>query len=91
MADVWVPMSRFKKLKILVVLSLAVTVVSGVFMEPLMDSGLLGVKLRGFPLAWVSQVVYPGTLPQILWQPFIADFVVWFIVISLVYFAFRRL
>jgi len=84
-------MSRFKKLKILVVLALAATVVSGVFMEPLMDSGLLGVKLRGFPLAWVSQVVHPGTLPQILWQPFLVDFLVWFIVISLVYFGFRKL
>jgi len=84
-------MSRFKKLKILVVLSLAATVVSGIFMEPLMDSGLLGVKLRGFPLAWVSQVVYPGALPQILWQPFLVDLLTWFVVISLVYYAFRKL
>jgi len=75
----------------LVVLSLAATVVSGIFMEPLIDSGLLGVKLRGFPLAWVSQVVYPGALPQVLWQSFIIDFLVWFVAISLVYFVFRKL
>jgi len=75
----------------LVVLSLAATVVSGIFMDPLIDSGLLGVKLRGFPLAWVSQVVYPGALPQVLWQSFIIDFLVWFVAISLVYFVFRKL
>jgi len=84
-------MSRFKKVKMLVVLSLAATVVSGIFMDPLIDSGLLGVKLRGFPLAWVSQVVYPGALPQVLWQSFIIDFLVWFVAISLVYFVFRKL
>jgi len=84
-------MSRFKKIKMLVVLALAATVVSGIFREPLMDSGLLGVRLRGFPLAWVSQVVYPSAMPQILWQPFLVDFLVWFIAISLVYCVFRKL
>jgi ABC-type Fe3+-siderophore transport system permease subunit len=84
-------MSLFRKLKIIASLSLVATVVSGVFMEPLVGSGLLGVKLRGFPLAWISQVVYPGALPQVLLQPFLLDFLAWFTVISLVYFVFRKL
>lgn len=84
-------MSLLKKLGIITLLSLVATVVSGIFMEPLVSSGLSGVKLRGFPLAWVSQVVYAGALPQILWRPFLIDLLAWFTVISLMYFVFRKL
>ena len=89
--DISIEMSRFKKLEVLAVLPLLITIVSGFFMDPLLGSGLVGVRARGFPFAWITQVVYPGALPQFLWEAFFADYLIWLVLISIVYFAFRRL
>lgn len=84
-------MSRIKKLLLLVVLALSITVVTGAFAEPIIYPVLVGVKYRGFPFAWIKQVVYPGALPEILWQAFFVDSLAWFILVSLFYVIFRKL
>jgi len=84
-------MSRIKKFLLLVVLALSITVVTGVFAEPLIYPVLVGVRYRGFPFAWIKQVVYPDAFPEILWQAFFVDSVAWFILVSLFYMIFRKL
>jgi len=84
-------MSRIKKLLLLMALALSITMVTGAFAEPLIYPVLAGVMYRGFPFAWLKQVVYPGALPEILWQAFFVDVVAWFLLVSLFYFIFRKL
>jgi len=84
-------MSRIKKFLLLVSLALSITVGTGAFAEPLIYPVLVGVSYRGFPFAWLKQVVYPGAFPEILWQAFFVDFVAWFLLASLFYFIFRKL
>ena len=69
-------MRRVEKLLISILVSLTVTLISGAFPSPL-GYMLLGVALRGFPFAWMSQVIYPNAPIKIEYEGFLLDAIFW--------------
>jgi len=59
-----------------ILFGLTVTLISGIFPNPL-SYLLLGVALRGLPLAWMSQVIYPNAPIKIEYDGFLLDVVFW--------------
>jgi len=73
-----------------ILFSLTLTLISGIFPSPL-SYLLLGVALRGFPFAWMSQVIYPNAPIKIEYDGFLLDVIVWTFVFYIGYYrAYKR-
>ena len=53
--------------------------------------GLIGVNMWGMPFPWISQVVYPGALPQINLPILFADFMLWWFIVYLGFYSLIKL
>jgi len=73
------------KLLISILFGLIITLISGIFPSPL-SYVLLGVALRGFPFAWISQVIYPGAPVKIEYDGFMLDVISWALLFHIVYY-----
>jgi len=65
-----------ERLFVSILVGLTVTLISGAFPNPL-GYMLLGVALRGFPFAWMSQVIYPNAPIKIEYDGFLFDAIFW--------------
>ena len=70
-----------------VIIGIVVTLITGILMNlnivgelpniMVSSEPILGVSYWGYPLAWISQVVYPGAVKQVIWINLIVDIVIW--------------
>jgi len=74
-----------QKLTVSILVGLIITLISGIFPSPL-SYMLLGVALRGFPFAWISQVVYPGAPTKIEYDGLVLDLIFWALVFYIGYY-----
>jgi len=79
-----------RKLLISILVGSIITLISGIFANPL-SYVLLGVVLRGLPFAWISQVIYPGAPVKIEYDGLALDVVFWALVFYIGYYCiFKR-
>ncbi len=83
-------MRGVEKIFISILVGLITTLVSGFLPNPI-SYVLLGVALQGFPLAWMSRVIYPGAPTKIEYDGFMLDAIFWALVFYIAYYQiFKR-
>jgi len=80
---------QVEKLLISILVGLTVTLISGAFPSPF-SYMLLGVALRGFPFAWMSQVIYPNAPIKIEYDGFLLDVILWTSVFYIGYYSIYK-
>ena len=66
-------------------LIILISVISGIIFNiilgfiPYPSGGLIGSQKWGYPIYWLSQVIYPGAPIEISWLNFTFDCIIWII------------